>query len=61
MPPGTYKAPWHGTVPELIGSYLKSATFEKEANTKVSYRDARPTTGRPKRFPSLRGWVRCRS
>jgi len=35
---GTYKAPWHGTVPELIDSYLASGAIEWEANTQLSYR-----------------------
>jgi integrase len=37
---GEYVRRWDGTVAELLDSYLRSATFEKEANTKASYRDA---------------------
>ena len=35
---GTYRAPWHGLVPELIDSYLASGAVEWEANTRLSYR-----------------------
>jgi integrase len=35
---GTYRAPWHGLVPELIDSYLASGAIEWEANTQLSYR-----------------------
>jgi integrase len=35
---GTYRAPWHGLVPELIDSYLASGAVEWEANTALSYR-----------------------
>jgi integrase len=35
---GTYRAPWHGLVPELIDSYLASGAIEWEANTRLSYR-----------------------
>jgi integrase len=37
---GTYVRPWDGTVAELLDGYLASATFEREANTKASYRHA---------------------
>lgn len=32
--------PWDGTVNELLDGYLRSACFEREANTKASYRHA---------------------
>lgn len=35
---GTYRAPWHGLVPELIDSYLSSGAIDWEANTRLSYR-----------------------
>jgi integrase len=35
---GMYRAPWHGTLPELIDSYLASGAVEWEANTRLSYR-----------------------
>lgn len=35
---GTYRAPWHGLVPELVDSYLASGAIEWEANTQLSYR-----------------------
>ena len=35
---GTYKAPWHGLVPELIDSCLSSGAIEWAANTRLSYR-----------------------
>ena len=35
---GTYKAPFHGLVPEIIDSYLASGAIEWEANTRLSYR-----------------------
>ena len=37
---GEYVRPWNGTVNELADDYLRSATFEREANTVASYRDA---------------------
>ena len=37
---GTYRAPFHGLVPEVIASYLASGAIGWEANTKVSYRNA---------------------
>ena len=37
---GSYVPRWDGTVNQLLDDYLKSATFEREANTKASYRDA---------------------
>jgi integrase len=37
---GTYVAKWDGTVAEVIDSYLKSAEFEHEANTVLSYSKA---------------------
>ena len=37
---GTYVKPWDGTVAELLDDYLRSACFEREANTAASYRDA---------------------
>jgi integrase len=36
----TYKAPWHGLVPELIDSYLEHGAIEWEANTRLSYANA---------------------
>ncbi len=35
---GTYRAPWHGLVPEVIDSYLSSGAIAWEANTRLSYR-----------------------
>jgi integrase len=35
---GTYRAPWHGLVGELVDSYLASGAIEWEANTQLSYR-----------------------
>lgn len=37
---GAYVRPWDGTVNELLDDYLRSATFEREANTAASYRHA---------------------
>jgi integrase len=37
---GTYVKPSKTTVSELLDSYLRAACFEKEENTKVSYRNA---------------------
>ena len=37
---GTYVHKWDGTVAEMCAEYVKSATFERSANTKVSYRDS---------------------
>lgn len=37
---GTYVHKWDGTVAEMCADYLKSATFERSANTAVNYRDA---------------------
>ena len=37
---GTYVHKWDGTVAEMCADYVKSATFERSANTKVSYRDS---------------------
>ncbi|MGH3218978.1 MAG: tyrosine-type recombinase/integrase [Streptosporangiaceae bacterium] len=37
---GTYTARWDGTVAEVIDAYLKSAAFEREANTALSYSKA---------------------
>jgi integrase len=34
---GEYVRPWDGTVNELLDAYLRSATFEKEDNTKANY------------------------
>jgi integrase len=34
---GAYVKPWDGTVSELLDDYLRSATFEREANTAASY------------------------
>ena len=35
---GTYRAPFHGLVPEIIASYLASGAIGWEANTRLSYR-----------------------
>jgi integrase len=35
---GTYRAPWHGLVPEMLDSYLSSGAIEWEANTRLSYK-----------------------
>jgi integrase len=37
---GTYTPKWDGTVSEMCDDYLKSAAFEREANTRVSYTNA---------------------
>ena len=37
---GTYVHPWNGDVSEMIDAYLKSATFERAANTALSYSKA---------------------
>jgi integrase len=37
---GEYVRPWDGTIGELLDAYLRSATFEREANTAASYRHA---------------------
>lgn len=37
---GTYVHKWDGTIAEMCADYLKSATFERSANTAVSYRDS---------------------
>lgn len=37
---GNYVHPWNGDVNELVDDYLKSATFERAANTAVSYSKA---------------------
>jgi integrase len=37
---GEYVRPWDGTVNELADDYLRSALFERAANTAASYRDA---------------------
>ena len=37
---GTYVHPWNGTVIELIDAHLKSATFERAANTTLNYEKA---------------------
>jgi integrase len=37
---GTYVAKWDGTVAEVLDDYLKSAAFEREANTVLSYTKA---------------------
>ena len=36
----TYTPKWDGTVAEVLDDYLKSAAFEKEANTRLSYEKA---------------------
>jgi integrase len=37
---GTYRAPFHGLVPEVIASYLASGAIGWEANTRLSYAGA---------------------
>ena len=37
---GTYVPQWNGDVSEMIDAYLKSATFERAANTALSYSKA---------------------
>lgn len=37
---GTYRAPFHGLVPEVIASYLASGAIGWEANTRLSYANA---------------------
>jgi integrase len=37
---GTYTPRWDGTVSEMLDAYLKSATFERAANTALSYSKA---------------------
>ena len=37
---GTYRAPFHGLVPEIIASYLASGAIGSEANTRLSYANA---------------------
>jgi integrase len=37
---GTYRAPWHGLVGELVDSYLKHGAIDWEANTRLSYEKA---------------------
>jgi len=37
---GTYRAPFHGLVPEIISSYLASGAIGWEANTRLSYANA---------------------
>jgi integrase len=37
---GTYRAPFHGLVPEIIASYLASGAIGWEANTRLSYANA---------------------
>jgi integrase len=37
---GTYRAPFHGLVPEIITSYLASGAIGWEANTRLSYANA---------------------
>ena len=37
---GTYRAPFHGLVPEIIDSYLASGAIGWEANTRLSYANA---------------------
>jgi integrase len=37
---GTYTPRWDGTVSEMIDDYLKSATFERAANTALNYSKA---------------------
>jgi integrase len=37
---GTYTPRWDGLVSEVIDDYLKSAAFEREANTRLSYTKA---------------------
>src|SRR5258708_13018139 len=37
---GTYRAPWHGTVPALIDAYLANGAADWEENTRLSYRPA---------------------
>jgi hypothetical protein len=37
---GTYRAPFHGLVPEIIASYLASGAIGWEANTRLSYTNA---------------------
>src|SRR5262249_5030248 len=37
---GAYMRPWDGTVGDLLDAYMRSATFEREANTVASYQHA---------------------
>jgi integrase len=37
---GTYVHKWDGTVADLCADYVKSAAFERSANTQVSYRNS---------------------
>lgn len=37
---GTYTPRWDGTVSEMLDAYLKSAVFDREANTALSYSKA---------------------
>jgi integrase len=37
---GTYARPWDGTVADVLDDYLKTAGFERAANTRLSYEKA---------------------